>query len=87
MISFDVESELHGKGLCAIGVDEAGRGALAGVAPETPIRWVVDPAGPECADAEDNALGGVVCAGEVFPTDHVCAPAHAGCRCMILPAD
>ncbi|MFZ4810145.1 MAG: DivIVA domain-containing protein [Ilumatobacteraceae bacterium] len=64
-----------------------GRGALAGVAPETPIRWVVDPAGPECADAEDNALGGAVCAGEVFPTDHVCAPAHAGCRCMILPAD
>lgn len=64
-----------------------GRGALAGVAPGTAIRWVVDPAGPACADAEDNALGGAVPAGECFPTDHRCAPAHNGCRCMIAPAD
>jgi DivIVA domain-containing protein len=64
-----------------------GRGALAGVAPGTAIRWVVDPAGQACADAEDNALGGAVSAGECFPTDHRCAPAHNGCRCMIAPAD
>lgn len=64
-----------------------GRGALAGVAPGTPICWLVDPNGPECADAEDNALGGAVPAGERFPTDHRCAPAHDGCRCMIAPAD
>ena len=64
-----------------------GRGALAGVAPGTAIRWVVDPAGPACADAEDNALGGAVPAGECFPTDHRCAPAHNGCRCIIAPAD
>ncbi len=64
-----------------------GRGSLAGVAPGTAIRWVVDPVGPACADAEDNALGGAVPAGECFPTDHRCAPAHNGCRCMIAPVD
>lgn len=63
-----------------------GRGALAGVAPGSPICWKVDPNGPQCPDAEDNALAGAVCAGERFPTDHTCAPAHAGCRCMISPA-
>lgn len=63
-----------------------GRGALVGVAPGTPICWVVDPHGPQCPDAEDNALAGVVPAGQSFPTDHVCAPAHNGCRCMIVPA-
>jgi hypothetical protein len=63
-----------------------GRGALAGVAPGTPICWVVDPDGPQCPDAEDNALAGVVQAGDAFPTDHSCAPAHSGCRCMIVTA-
>jgi hypothetical protein len=64
-----------------------GRGALDGVAPGTRVCWAVDPNGPECPDAEDNALGGVVRSGEPFPTDHPCAPAHPGCRCMIVPAD
>jgi hypothetical protein len=64
-----------------------GKGALAGVAPGAAITWTVDPNGPECADAEDNCLQGVVKAGEAFPTDHACAPAHSGCRCMIAPAD
>ncbi len=64
-----------------------GRGAFVGVAPGSRICWLVDPSGPACADAEDNALGGVICAGEAFPTDHLCAPAHSGCRCMIAPAD
>ena len=64
-----------------------GKGALAGVAAGAPIRWTVDPNGPECADAEDNCLQGVVRAGDAFPTDHACAPAHSGCRCMIAPAD
>jgi hypothetical protein len=62
-----------------------GHGALAGVAPGTAICWAIDPAGPACADAEDNTLGGVVAAGEAFPTEHRCAPAHPGCRCMIVP--
>ena len=64
-----------------------GHGALAGVAPGTPVRWAVDPQGPECSDAEDNTLGGVVGAGAPFPTDHPCAPAHPGCRCMIVRVD
>ena len=62
-----------------------GRGALSGVAPGTMICWTVDPNGPACPDAEDNALGGAVAASNAFPTDHTCAPAHSGCRCMIAP--
>ncbi|MGA0895162.1 MAG: hypothetical protein ACO3S5_11105, partial [Ilumatobacteraceae bacterium] len=73
-------------------VDEAvrvafGHGALSGVEPGTKICWLVDPNGPACADADDNALGGPVSAGQPFPTDHLCAPAHAGCRCMLTKAD
>jgi DivIVA domain-containing protein len=60
-----------------------GRGAFDAVPAGTPIRWVVDPEGPLCPDAEDNALAGVVAAGEQFPTGHCHAPAHPGCRCGI----
>lgn len=60
-----------------------GRGALAAVTPGTRVCWIVDPNGPACPDAEDNALAGVVAAGEPFPTGHSCAPAHEGCRCML----
>lgn len=63
-----------------------GRGALVAIAPGTPVCWTVDPNGPDCPDAEDNALAGVVKAGDPFPTDHVCAPAHEGCRCMLQRA-
>jgi hypothetical protein len=63
-----------------------GRGALAAAVPGQPICWIVDPDGPPCSDAEDNSLGGITPAGQPFPTEHVCAPAHPGCRCMIVPA-
>ena len=63
-----------------------GHGALAAAEPGAPVRWIVDPNGPACPDAEDNALAGVVRAGDPFPTDHRCAPAHSGCRCMVVPA-
>lgn len=63
-----------------------GHGALAAAPAGTPICWMVDPNGPACPDAEDNALAGTVPAGQPFPTDHPCAPAHSGCRCMIVPA-
>jgi cell division septum initiation protein DivIVA len=63
-----------------------GRGALVVLAPGTPVCWVVDPNGPACPDAEDNSLAGEVAAGDPFPTDHVCAPAHEGCRCMLQRA-
>jgi hypothetical protein len=60
-----------------------GRGALVALAPGTSVCWAVDPNGPACPDAEDNALAGVIGAGQPFPTDHTCAPAHEGCRCML----
>jgi DivIVA domain-containing protein len=60
-----------------------GRGAFAALAPGTPIHWVVDPEGPLCPDAEDNALAGVVLASDPFPTGHCHAPAHPGCCCGI----
>jgi hypothetical protein len=63
-----------------------GRGALVALAPGTPVCWAVDPNGPACPDAEDNALAGVIGAGQPFPTDHTCAPAHEGCRCMLQHA-
>jgi hypothetical protein len=60
-----------------------GRGAYDALAAGTPIRWVVDPEGPMCPDADDNALAGVILAGQPFPTGHCHAPAHPGCRCGI----
>jgi DivIVA domain-containing protein len=62
-----------------------GRGALAAMNPGAPVCWIVDPNGPACPDAEDNALAGTVGAGDAFPTDHTFAPAHAGCRCLVVP--
>jgi cell division septum initiation protein DivIVA len=63
-----------------------GRGALAAVMPGTKVCWMVDPNGPACPDAEDNALAGEVAAGQQFPTGHTSAPAHEGCRCMLALA-
>ena len=60
-----------------------GRGAYDALAAGAPIRWVVDPEGPVCPDADDNALAGVISAGQQFPTGHCHAPAHPGCRCGI----
>jgi cell division septum initiation protein DivIVA len=60
-----------------------GRGAYDAVVAGTQIRWVVDPEGPLCPDADDNALAGVIVAGQPFPTGHCHAPAHPGCRCGI----
>ena len=28
-----------------------------------------------------------IAAGTAFPTGHVCAPAHTGCRCLVIPVD
>ena len=63
-----------------------GRGAFAILRAGTPVCWAVDPGGPACPDAEDNALAGAVGAGDLFPTEHTSAPAHEGCRCMLLLA-
>ena len=63
-----------------------GRGAFAVLQAGTPVCWAVDPGGPKCPDADDNALAGAVAAGKPFPTEHISAPAHEGCRCMLLLA-
>ncbi len=60
-----------------------GRGAFAALTPGEPCRWAVDPSGPACSDCADNALQGAVAAGSPFPTGHLSAPAHAGCRCLL----
>jgi cell division septum initiation protein DivIVA len=62
-----------------------GRGQLAAVTPGASVCWMVDPNGPACPDAEDNALAGAVVAGDPFPTEHTFPPAHAGCKCMLAP--
>lgn len=63
-----------------------GRGTTSALEPGRRVRWIVDPAGPACPDADDNALAGGVPYGEAFPTGHIGAPAHAGCRCALVPA-
>ena len=60
-----------------------GRGVFAALTPGEPCRWVVDPSGPACSECADNVLQGAVAAGSAFPTGHLSAPAHAGCRCLL----
>ena len=50
------------------------------------IVWVCDDNHHGCSDCDDNSLAGSIRAGEAFPTGHLCAPAHIGCRCILLPA-
>ncbi len=50
------------------------------------VQWIVDPLGGPCPDCDDNALGGVLAKGSEFPTGHQCAPAHPGCRCLVVAA-
>src|SRR5205823_1212279 len=56
-----------------------GRGALASVAPGTPLRWVVDDQGGACPDCDDNALARPAPAGDEYPTGQRHPPAHVGC--------
>ncbi|MFM7898596.1 MAG: hypothetical protein ACKO97_06465, partial [Actinomycetota bacterium] len=63
------------------------RGLFVGCDTKTHVCWAVDPSGPACSDAEDNALAGRVRRGEVFPTGHDQPLAHAGCRCLVVPLD
>jgi cell division septum initiation protein DivIVA len=51
------------------------------------VRWAVDPARPCSADCDDNSLAGAVPAGEPFPTGALFPPGHAGCRCLLIPAE
>jgi hypothetical protein len=49
------------------------------------LRWVVDPAEGGCPDCEDNVLAGATPKGTAFPTGQLHPPAHAGCRCAVVP--
>lgn len=60
------------------------RGVFDATPDDTLLRWV--PAEVEqCPDADDNALE-PTCKGRPFPTGQSCPPAHAGCRCLVVPA-
>jgi hypothetical protein len=62
--------------------------ALLAAAPHASSwRWIVDDGGTQCPDCDDNALAGPLRRGEAFPTGHPCPPAHAGCRCLLAPAE
>jgi DivIVA domain-containing protein len=63
------------------------RGALAAVPKGTELRWVVNDDVAECPDCDDNALAGPVPSRDAFPTGHQHPPAHAGCRCLLVPAN
>ena len=62
-------------------------GAYEGSPDGTKLRWLVDRTGEACPDADDNALAGPVARGTAFPTGDRCAPAHPGCRCLVVPVD
>jgi DivIVA domain-containing protein len=62
-----------------------GRGVLAAITPGSPVVWVCDESRQCCADCDDNSLAGSIPAGTAFPTGHEGAPAHIGCRCLLLP--
>ncbi len=59
--------------------------ALSVLGDGTKLRWLVDDDGVQCPDCDDNALAGPLPGGEAFPTGHVHPPAHAGCRCLLVP--
>jgi hypothetical protein len=62
--------------------------AFLAAAPQTSsLQWIVDDGGARCPDCDDNALAGPIRRGEAFPTGHSCPPAHAGCRCLLTPAE
>ena len=61
-------------------------GLTAMIEPGTSVIWSVDPSAAGCADCEDNSLAGAMSVGSAFPTGHLAAPAHPGCRCLTVPA-
>lgn len=65
-----------------IGAFSSGVRAASGKAP---LVWIA--AGPDaaCADCEDNVLADTIGEDERFPTGHLHPPAHAGCRCLVVP--
>ena len=63
------------------------RGVYDALPADAEVRWIVDPLGGPCPDCDDNVLGGVLTKGTEFPTGHPSAPAHPGCRCLVIAED
>jgi DivIVA domain-containing protein len=61
------------------------RGAFAATREGTRLRWLVEDVNGPCPDCDDNALAGGLAKGEPFPTGQRFPPAHAGCRCLLVP--
>jgi DivIVA domain-containing protein len=61
------------------------RGAFAATPNDAVLRWVVDDVDGPCPDCDDNTLAGELPRGEAFPTGQPHPPAHAGCRCLLVP--
>lgn len=61
------------------------RGAFSATPGDTMLRWVVDDVDGPCPDCDDNALAGDLLRGDEFPTGQHYPPAHAGCRCLLVP--
>ncbi|MGI8663982.1 MAG: DivIVA domain-containing protein [Acidimicrobiales bacterium] len=63
------------------------RGVYDAAPAGTSMRWVVDDGAAACPDCDDDALAGGIVKGEPFPTGHAHPPAHAGCRCLLVPGE
>lgn len=61
------------------------RGAFGATPEGTRLRWLVEDVNGPCPDCDDNALAGGLVKGEPFPTGQQFPPAHAGCRCLLVP--
>ena len=62
-----------------------GGGMSVSTGPGTAMVWTIDPSQQACPDCEDNSLAGQVNGGDAYPTGNTSAPAHPGCRCLMLP--
>ena len=69
-----------------LGVVAYSRGSSYAIAAGAKVCWLVDTTYGACSDAEDNSLSQSTRLGEAFPTGHINAPAHSGCRCMVVAA-
>jgi hypothetical protein len=61
------------------------KGVYAAAPSGASLRWLVADVGGPCHDCDDNVLAGEQPKGEPFPTGQRHPPAHAGCRCLVLP--
>ena len=83
----DVKTNVVGGAVTDAVLAVHGEAVVASSPDGTALRWVADPQARACPDCEDNVLAGAQTAGTPFPTGHVAAPAHSGCRCALIPAD